>query len=410
MARSVPTNNDACGGRTIDLFKSMQLPIEVHIETAPNATGIDQACLAVTEAVHQRLLQLCIAMQTHGLLSVKVEDVPLRWYQAGVEQTAASHDSTCELVGKAAYQDLTLHVQAWFPVAVDAQGVFSISSDARREWCEVRGEWFIGTLGELDKDRLCDVADESGVILATYDYGENSPIFIKTNNWPNPFTRWTDTTARTVAAHLSPSDVYVKTSRNAPADVVFNKLLQVATDLELNPNSRCVLYILAAALYLCPDEVRLTRDVSDIPPFLRPPGSRDASEVLLTSADLPEIKRMCGTCGAEFSPPQMTLCIRYTHLVGRLVLGGGSDAECWRASHGMESLAIWYEDHANNQFAWQSLREFLPQYPDDHSRMKLLAFGVDALLRRLSPDNPWWEDLRCLLKDKTSYFGKKVEI
>ena len=148
------------------------LPIQVHIETARNDLGIDQARLTLTDAVLQRLRQLCEVMASYGLLAVKFDDLPVHWYKGGGRQNER-HSNTYGLVGNAAHQDLTLYVDAWFPGDPDARGVFSASVN-------VQGHWFFGVAAALDDSSLCDAADENGVIAA-YDWDD------PTNEWPNPF-------------------------------------------------------------------------------------------------------------------------------------------------------------------------------------------------------------------------------
>lgn len=369
------------------------LPIQVQIEAARNDLGIDQARLTLTDAVLQRLRQLCEMMASYGLLAVKFDDLPVHWFKGGGRQDDW-HSNTYELVGNAAHEDLTLYVDARFPGDPDARGVFSASVN-------VQGHWFLGVVAALDDSSLCDAADENGVIAATYDGYDPA------NDWPNPFLRLLTPGTQPPAAHVLLPAAYTSTPRSAVADAVLTELLQTAVNLELNPDTRCVLYTLVAAIYLCPDEVRLMRDVSDIPPFLRPQDLQDLNEAPLTQADLVERVRMCGTCEWAFPPSQKTLCIRYQGLVGRLVLNGGQGAERWSANHNAKSLSIWYNDHGNNEFAWHTLREFLPQYADDHSRLKILAFGLDALLQRLAPERPYWEDLRAWLGTDGAYFGSR---
>lgn len=369
------------------------LPIQVHIETARNNLGIDQARLTLTGAVLQRLRQLCEVMASHGLLSVKFDDLPVHWYKGG-EQQNEWHCNTYELVGNAVHEDLTLYVDARFSGDIDARGVFSASVD-------VQGHWFLGVAAALDDSSLCNATDKNGVIAETYDGYDPS------NDWPNPFLRFLTPGTQPPAAHVLLPAAYTSTPRSAVADAVLTELLQTAVDLELNSDARCVLYTLAVAMCLCPDEVCLTRDVSDIPPFLRPQELRDSNEAPLTQADLVTRVRVCGTCEWVFPKSQKTLCIRYQGLEGRLALNGGQGGERWSGNHNATGLSIGYNDHGNNEFAWHTLREFLPQYADDHSRLKILAFGLDALLQRLAPERPWWEDLRAWLETDGGYFGNQ---
>ncbi len=113
------------------------------------------------------------------------------------------------------------------------------------------------------------------------------------------------------------------------ADAVLSEILDVANDVPLDDDSRRVLDALAAALLMCPDDVSLTLDVSNLPPFLRPDGYRDANEAPLTEANMLSRQRSCGTCDMAFVAPQKTIFIRYQDLVGRLVMGGDPSNHRW---------------------------------------------------------------------------------
>ena len=118
--------------------------------------------------------------------------------------------------------------------------------------------------------------------------------------------------------------------RSLQADAVLSEILDVANNVPLDDNSRRVLDTLAAALLMCPDDVILTLDLSNLPPFLRPDGYRDANEAPLTEADLITRQRRCGTCDMAFLAPQKTIFIRYQNLVGQLVMGHGPSTRRWQ--------------------------------------------------------------------------------
>jgi hypothetical protein len=140
-----------------------QSQVDICIQAGPNPLGIDHARLAITGAVRQRLLHLCMVMQNNALIAIQCEDLPVQWYKAGELQTARHH-TTCELVGKLADQDMTLYVAAHFPGEVDDRGVVSAITT-------VQGHWFWGVPAELDADRLLDLANVEGEIWATADSG-----------------------------------------------------------------------------------------------------------------------------------------------------------------------------------------------------------------------------------------------
>lgn len=55
------------------------------------------------------------------------------------------------------------------------------------------------------------------------------------------------------------------------------------------------------------------------------------------------------------------------------------------------------------------MQEFLPRDPNDKARLKILAFGLDALKRKLSDvATPWKEDLRAWLEIEDGYFESQT--
>ena len=145
---------------------------------------------------------------------------------------------------------------------------------------------------------------------------------------PEP-QRMGDPQAPALLAHEWPPAAQSSVPRSVQADAVLSAILGVANDVPLDDNSRRVLDTLAAALLMCPDDVSLTLDVSNLPPFLRPDGYLDANEAPLTEADLITRQRRCGTCDMAFVAPQKTIFIRYQDLVGRLVMGGDPSNHRW---------------------------------------------------------------------------------
>lgn len=377
-------------------------PIEICIETAPNALDIDLARLTITEEVRERLLLLCTVMGAHSLHSISFDDVPLCWYKAGKLQVTR-HDGNCVLTGVAAFQDLTLHVEATFPGASNAVGVFSDSKT-------VNGAWFFGRPAALHQGSMNELADESGEIYADWHAPVGDEIVWTSSTWPNPFSLWDTSCGSDVPSRALVPSNYESRPRSAVADAVLTQLLKVAVASRLDPNSRCVLYTLAAALIICPEQVQLTEDISNIPPFLRAPELRSVTDEPLTESSLVEEgrKRLCGTCDFEFSKPQLTVCLRYQSLGGRLV-PNDDPADQWHPTHSSGSLARWYTDHDNNTFAWETIQEFLPRHPNDKARLKILAFGLDALKRKLNDVGaPWKEDLRAWLESEDGYFESQT--
>jgi hypothetical protein len=377
-------------------------PIEICIEIAPNALGIDMARQTINEEVRERLMLLCTLMDAHSLHSVSFDDVPIRWCRVG-ELQATRHYNTCVLTGAAAHQDLTLHVEATFPRESNTLGVFSDSKT-------VNGAWFFGSRAALSQYSLNELADKSGEIHADWYAPVGDEVACIRSSWPNPFSLW-DTSFESDASSraLLPSNFETR-PRSVLADAVLTQLLKVALASRLDSNSRCVLYTLAAALIICPDQVQLTEDISNIPPFLREPELRDVNEGPLAESAFVDDgrKRYCGTCDFKFSTPQLTVCLQYQSLGGRLVLHSDS-ADQWHSTHSSENLARWYTDHDNNTFAWEAIQEFLPRHPNDKARLKILAFGLDALKRKLNDlEAPWKEDLRAWLESEDGCFGRQT--
>lgn len=145
---------------------------------------------------------------------------------------------------------------------------------------------------------------------------------------PEP-QRMGDRQAPALLAHEWPPATQSSVPRSVQADAVLSAILGVANDVPLDDNSRRVLDTLAAALLMCPDDVSLTLDVSNLPPFLRPDGYLDANEAPLTEANVLTRQRRCGTCDMAFVAPQKTIFIRYHNLVGRLVMGGDPSSHRW---------------------------------------------------------------------------------
>lgn len=377
-------------------------PIEICIEIGPNALGVDAARLTVDEEVRERLRQLCTVMDANNLHSVSFDDVPIRWYKLGKLQVSR-HYNDFALTGTAFTEDLTMHLEATFPGEADALGVF-------RDSKTVKGAWFFGTPAALSPSSMNELADENGEINAEWYAPVGDEIAPTGCSWPNPFRLW-DRSCESDAPScaLLPSD-YDTRPRSVVADAVLTHLFRVALISNLDPDSRCALYTLAAALIVCSDQVQLTEDISNIPPFLREPELRNVNEAPLTeSAFIDEgRKRECGTCDFEFSKPQLTVCLRYQSIEGRLVLNGDA-AYQWHVTHSSESLSRWYSDHLNDKVAREAIQEFLPRYPNDKERLKILAFGLDALKRKLNdlgaPDK---EGLRTWLENGDSYFGGEM--
>jgi hypothetical protein len=53
------------------------------------------------------------------------------------------------------------------------------------------------------------------------------------------------------------------------------------------------------------------------------------------------------------------------------------------------------------------LRAYLPDWSDDHARLKLLSMGLDAVKRQLDPKYRYWEDLTQWLEGTSFYRRSK---
>lgn len=109
------------------------------------------------------------------------------------------------------------------------------------------------------------------------------------------------------------------------------------------------------------------------------------------------------TSASEPSPPVDTdpfhVQVSFKTLHGALRLDHSQQVVEWLAVVQSPNLAVHYSDHENDLTAVRMLREFLPAYGDDHSLLKLVAFALDSVNRRLDQEYPYWEDLRVWLED-----------
>jgi hypothetical protein len=396
------------------------------IQAEPNRLGIDYGRIILTPNVKQRLVHLCKILDPYQLHSVTCTKTPVQWYKAG-QPLNGNYLSKCSLVGSERDQDLVLYVDGTILGEIDEHGVHS-------QACDIQGHWIFCSLAELDEERLLQQADEYGDIHATSDYGtplidvasrgaelrralhpahNNSKTFqaagLENTAWPDPFDRWQNSIRCESRAHLRLPRTFRSEMRSPVADAVLAMLFQAVLKQDWDPNLRCAFYTLAAAIIICPQEVTLTGSNGDIPLFLRNLEQEIyPNEFLLRIEDVtPHNSRVCGNCDYAFESRKVVR-LRYQNITGDITIdtSGTVIAASWSATHQMSNLALLYEDHANNAFAWQVMHQYAHKYTDDLSRLKLLAFGLDVLKRLLDDDQPWLEIVRVAMESPDSGYGK----
>jgi hypothetical protein len=229
--------------------------------------------------------------------------------------------------------------------------------------------------------------------------------------WPDPFDRWPDPGLYESRAHLRIPNTFTPEVRTPLADAVLAKLFQALLMNDWNPNQRCAIYTLAAALTICPQKVMLTRSNGNIPLFMRNVEQEvfpNEQPLCIEYVAVP-IQTLCGTCGFLFDFNTL-IRLRYKNIIVELTLDTARTviAASWSATSQIANLALLYEDHANNDFALQVMREFAHQYTDDLSRLKLLAIGLDALKRLLDDESPWCDDVPHTTEARESW-RKKID-
>lgn len=207
--------------------------------------------------------------------------------------------------------------------------------------------------------------------------------------WPDPFGRWgTGRAINRLPRYFRPPP------RDPAADAMLEKVLEAAQQWDRNPNDRCGLLTFAAALMVCPAEVGLHAagpgysslmnrrfQLADLA-IAPEEGTSDAR----TERD--EIAAMADTSNSE-----VTILLHFETLEATLRWAPGMACHEWMANVHEPDLAVHYADHENDRFAVRILRQLLPEWSEDRSRIKLVAMGLDALHRRLDHNYPYWEDL-----------------
>jgi hypothetical protein len=392
---------------------NVKTPYCLCIQAEPNTLGIDFGRIVLTRHVLQRLVHLCRILGAYRLTSISCDDIPLQWYKAGQSWTETGL-AACTIVGTNVHQDLVLYVDMCVLGDIDEKSQL-------RQYAHIQGHWTFCSLTELNEERLLEQADAHGDIHATNDYG--SPLIevaardaelryalhlsrtksntvqavdLESSAWPNPFDRWLDPMHDESRAHRLLPRRYIPDARSPITNAALAKLFQAILMQDWGPNQRCTFFTLAAALIICPQQVTLTSSNGDIPPFLRNVDQEifpNEHRLCIEDIALPN-SNLCGTCGQVFDFKRVVR-LRYKNIIGELTLDAARTviAASWSSTHQIANLALLYDDHANNAFAWRMMLDFAHKYTDDLSQLKLLAFGLDALKRLLNEQHSWCEDV-----------------
>jgi hypothetical protein len=234
-------------------------------------------------------------------------------------------------------------------------------------------------------------------------------VHAKKAAWPDPFDRWPGLTLDEPRAHLRLPRTFTSSVRSPLEDAVLEKLFQAVLMQDWDANQRCTFYTLAAALIICPQEVTLTRSNGYIPQYLRNIEQEVfPNEHHLCIEDVAvQRPQFCGTCGYIFDFKRI-IRLRYKNIIGEFTLNSVRTvvAARWSATHQIVNYTLRHKDHTHNDFAWRLMQAYVHQYTDDLSRLKLLAFGLDALKRLLDDDHLWLEDVRVAMESANSGYGK----
>jgi hypothetical protein len=398
------------------------------IQAAPNRLGVEFARLVLDSPNLSLLRELYDLRSSKKLVSLSTDALAVQWVKNGCIQEETI--TVCEVFENG------LNLSSHFLGLPNAQGVFE-------QGTTIFGTWILGDASDLDTEALLQKANHKGEIfeealgLSSLDQVSNAAWLQFANrrasfsehkklleersfSWPNPYTTWAQ--ANTEQAHarrLLPSH-YVATERSSVVNHVLNHLNSVATDSECDPNERCALYTLMAALIICPEEVALLHvDTKlNVPDFLLSPAQRElrrgqSSELthdhIESHAATSQSVGVCGTCSAEFPASPLTVSLVYQNLKALLEICTNGKTSFHAMNTPQADLALLYEDHLNNRFAQRIFVDFSVVFSDDLSRLKILAFGLDALKRLLEPDYPWYEDLRAALESSDTSYQLQTE-
>jgi hypothetical protein len=392
--------------------------IHLLIQAEPNSLAIDFARITLDEDVLIRLRALYGLLDTCNLLSVSALGVSVHWFKKGA--ALPDIDSVCEVF------EGGVGLSAHFHGEPNAKGIFGNATT-------VSGVWILGNASDLEMENLQAWANENGEIYAEslgsscLDQVSNSALLQYARHhalrderavmsdsqffdWPNPYERWTKQHIEESSSHRLLPREFQTTERTFTAETVLKHLLHLAIDPNFDPNHRCALYSLAAALIICPQEVTLQYVDKNrhVPDFLlsaqqilhRNEKMQELTEVHFRAhEDASKRVGVCGNCLAEFPKQPLVVQLTYADLQAELEVEAADKAKFKLLNSPRANLALLYEDHLNNCFAHQLLVDFLGKYSDDFSRLKMLAFGLDALKRLLPKGYPWREDLKLMLQN-----------
>jgi hypothetical protein len=387
--------------------------ISVCIQVEPNALGIDFGRIEMTAEVVKLIRRLYSIVKKYNLAIIPTSAIPIKWYKAGQLQTAR-HTDTIDLCDGGSENYFMLFVDMYFFGDPDEDGLFS-------NGVYIRGHWD-ADLDDLTRKRLVEQADDQGDIHATSHSGESDlearsrdvelkhgilqmrvrqpqcvPYIETALPWPDPFACWPAYSELCSHAHLRLPPVFFRARRSRQATDVLGMLFFVALKKCPDPNERCAIYTLAAAIIICPDEVELTQIVeTDAPPiFNRSCELEPLGEWPLTDDYLVALGQICRDTGKHFERPNRKVRIRYKTLMGVLNVDRFNCNTIWttHTSH-TPNLALLYQDHMNNEAAKYWLNEHERLNRADHSRLILLAYGLDAVKRLFAGDEPWWVDMK----------------
>jgi hypothetical protein len=389
--------------------------VSVCIQAEPNALGLDFGRIEMTAEVIKALRRLHFASIRYQLFTISAHIIPIKWYKNGVHQTEVE---TCLVDFLGDGDCFCLYVEYCHSRAI----VDGVSSSTL---VSVRGSWF-AEVEELTLKRLAKQADEYGDIHAHGDVttdleirsraaelkhsvlqerirrSQCVPYIASAPAWPDPFDCWPVKNECFPQVHRRVPARFIRASRSRQASDMLGMLFFVALKKRPDPNERCAIYTLAAAIIICPDEVELTQIVeSDAPPiFNRSCELEPLGEWPLTDDYLSALGQICRDTGKHFERPNRKVRIRYKTLMGVLNVDRFNCDTTWttHTSHS-PNLALLYEDHTNNEAAKYWLNEHQRVNRADHPRLILLAYGLDLLKRQLVDGQvyglqPWWEDMR----------------
>lgn len=387
----------------------------VCIQANPNSLGIDFGGIELTRTVIKEIRRLYSILKKYDLSSIPTKAIPIKWYAAGQLQTGR-HWTPLELCDGGSENCFTFFVEGCFYGAPSEDGMFY-------DTVAIEGHWS-AHLEDLTRRRLIELADANGDIHAACDWGstrlqsssreaelKHAVLQTQTHTqtqlhetrswdqlegaatWPNPFDRWSVKDEHCSQSHRKLPANFIAPFRTRCASDVLALLFFVALQKHPNPNERCAIYTLAAAIIICPDEVELTQIVaSDAPPiYNRSCELEPIGEWPLTDDYLGALGQICNYTGQHFERPNRKVRVRYKTLMGLLEVDRFNCDTTWATytAH-VPNLALLYEDHTNNEAAKYWLNHYQKRYTTDYSRLVLLSYGLD-LVKRLFYDFELWQ-------------------